>query len=396
MYCQIYTHLIVIAPYIYKTKAHLFLRRFVIIPLAQCPVFGCRLWSKRGVRFYPLPHISVFALPLKAVAINPKSRICLLCWQRHLGRVSGLKGRVRIVPRLNASPIAVGTDAAPFVSRPAVVGDLYTRASLHRGLSHWTVHDAEFPLFAAEPLQPPYYSTLHTTEADIHFMFAVPFNLPAADQLKLGTLLAHYQQPSNAQVLLDVLRLMGEQSKRSDKVTRIVYQKDNESFSAWLAAGWDRWSIEEQLASAIHSSFNPHLFSRDPANLCCLMPDKDFGGFTSPSWYRKTPGTFFCLHVEQLFAPFYNLCYDGATTWWMVRREDRRRLDEYLVWRAVKWFGVKAELTVDEQQAVAGLLYSKQVVFHPEELTRAGVRLVEVRQTAGGVVVATATWCTSA
>ena len=108
---------------------------------------------------------------------------------------------------------------------------------------------------------------------------------------------------------------MGEQSKRSDKVTRVVYQKDNESFSAWLAAGWDRWSIEEQLASAIHSPFNPYLCSRDPANLCCLMPDSHFGGFTSPAWYRKTPGSFFCLHVEQLFAPFYNLCYHGATTW---------------------------------------------------------------------------------
>ena len=57
------------------------------------------------------------------------------------------------------------------------------------------------------------------------------------------------------------------------------------------------------------------------------------------------------------------------------------------MWRAVKWFGVKAELTVDEQQAVSGLLYTKQVVFHPEELTRAGARLVEVRQTAGAVVV---------
>ena len=123
------------------------------------------------------------------------------------------------MPRLDASPIAVGTDAAPFVSRPTVVDDLYARASLHHGLSHWTVHDSELPLFAAEPLQPPYlvYSVLHNSEADIYFMPVVPFNLPAAEKLKLGTLLVHYQHPSNAQVLLDVLRRW---ASRASAVTR--------------------------------------------------------------------------------------------------------------------------------------------------------------------------------
>ena len=63
-------------------------------------------------------------------------------------------------------------------------------------------------------------------------------------------------------------------------------------------------------------------FALDSANLCSLVPDIRFSGFSSPSWYVKTPGSFFCLHVEQLFAPFYNLCYEGSTTWWVVRTED--------------------------------------------------------------------------
>ena len=48
---------------------------------------------------------------------------------------------------------------------------------------------------------------------------------------------------------------------------------------------------------------------------------------------------------------------------------------------------VDEELSETEAEAVAGLLFTKCVVFHPDDLLRAGVRLTEVEQAAGAVVV---------
>ena len=63
---------------------------------------------------------------------------------------------------------------------------------------------------------------------------------------------------------------------------------------------------------------------------------------------RQDVGLLLCMHVEQLFAPFYNLCYEGSTTWWVVRREDREALNQYVVARAKRWYGV------DEGEGLTG------------------------------------------
>ena len=95
------------------------------------------------------------------------------------------------------------------------------------------------------------------------------------------------------------------------------------------------------------------------------------------------------MHVEQLFAPFYNICYEGSTTWWVVHRDDRQKLDEYLTRRAMQWYGVPddVQLTDAEYAAIKGLLYTKAVVFHPDDVVAARVRLTRVVQGAGNVVV---------
>jgi len=152
---------------------------------------------------------------------------------------------------------------------------------------------------------------------------------------------------------------------------------------------WDELDEEHTLATAIPSPFNPHRYAYDPTNLCYLMPDDNFPGFSKPSWYVKTPGSSFCMHVEQLFAPFYNLCYRGSTTWWVVRREDSEKLNEYIVMRARKWYDVPTDerLLDEERKAIAGLLYTKHVVFHPDELVAAGIRVTELTQEKGRIVI---------
>jgi hypothetical protein len=169
-----------------------------------------------------------------------------------------------------------------------------------------------------------------------------------------------------------------------------MYHKDIERFSAWETSKFDKVKqVAVQQAIAFPSPFNPHRFALDPTNLCSLMPDHFFRGFSSPSWYVKQPGSYFCMHVEQLFAPFYNLCYEGGTTWWIVHDEDRLRLDEYVIARAREWYDLPADVQLSrvEQDAVRGLLYTKHVVFHPEDLIAAGIRLTEITQTAGQLVI---------
>ena len=197
------------------------------------------------------------------------------------------------------------------------------------------------------------------------------------------------QQSEHAQCVLDVLCLVKESAgSQADAMRFIVYQKDNEEFSAWEAVH-AKTNTAPLPTPPIRSAFNPHLFARHATNLASLMPIDSFPGFSSPSWYVKTPGSFFCLHVEQLYAPFYNLCYEGSTTWWVVRREDRARLDTYVVRRAREHYGVSddEELTEQEAGAMQGLLYTKQVLIHPEDLARAGVRVSEIKQVAGTVVM---------
>ena len=382
-----HTQFIVSPLSIYQARFHFVLFSFPVMPLSKCPVYGCRAWRRSGLRTHPLPPLSVFSLQLKAdTVVSALTRICALCFKRHIGAVTGLKGRVRVRPSSSPLAVVLGADAAPFISLSVVVHGLYAAASPHTGLSHWQLDNSDNPLTAADTTRrPPFFDRLERmVHADNHYMPVVPFNLPDASKSKRGALRTHYEQPSE-QVMIDVLSLVREHCARADELTMVVYQKDNERFSAWQK----RTGRPVRGAAAVHSPLNPHLFSLDPTNLCSLMPDHSFSGFTSPSWYVKSPGSFFCLHVEQLYAPFYNLCYDGGTTWWVVRREDRGRLDEYVVQRARQCYGVPndVQLTHVEERAVAGLLTTKQLVFHPDDLTRAGVRMTEVRQVAGSVVV---------
>ena len=86
---------------------------------------------------------------------------------------------------------------------------------------------------------------------------------------------------------------------------------------------------------------------------------------------------------------FYNLCYAGGTTWWVVQDADRDRFDEYVVAQARDWYRVPTDVQLSkaEQEAMRGLLYTKHVVLHSEDLAAAGIRLTEIAQAAGQLVV---------
>ena len=288
-------------------------------------------------------------------------------------------------------------DTGLFVTDAHVLRSLCSHSAddAHPGLTFWMLLPPDFPLTAAVPIRPPHYALLATRTDQAFHMPVVPFDLPARDCTELGLVGTQLYTPKKRKRgevdtieragVLELVRVPHASRRHSQSnVVWIVYHKDMEEFTAWQTAEWFELSEAEQIACAIRSPFNPHRFAFDPANLCVLVPEIDFPGFSAPSWYVKMLGSFFCLHVEQLFAPFYNIRYEGSTTWWVVRTEDREKLEKYIVTRARQWYNVpvSVQLSKVEEDALAGLLYTKHVVFHPSDLVAAGIRVTKVVQLA--------------
>lgn len=417
-----------------------------------CPVAGCTERKDRwGPNSYRVPALSKLMLPLKLglseLPLAHSTHMCQGCYKRDRALSRGMVEKKKAeeeeevkeevehsvkplqsdlpsphttaAPHFTVTPISLGLPPPPFTSYPVVLASLYpTVPTPWTGLTVWLLPLEEFPLTTIASLRPPYFHLLRRVTDAKYTIDAVAFNLtatiegllpphPSPSPLKKGKQSKKRKQSNqqsaqripqtsanaSAPVLEDVLALMKQVHDRvAGEPTRVLYQKDIESFSAW-AWMWlggrkkKKRSVGEFVQ--VRSPFNPHLFHLHPHNLCSLMADLHFAGFSSPSWYVKTRGSFFCMHVEQIFAPFYNLCYEGGTRWWVVQRDSKAALHVYMLWRVRRWFGVADDevLTDVEEEAVKGFLLTKQVVFHPDEMRVHGVQLTEVLQSERMVVM---------
>ena len=72
-----------------------------------------------------------------------------------------------------------------------------------------------------------------------------------------------------------------------------------------------------------------------------------------------------------------------------MRREDRQALDKFIVARAREYFDVpnNEQLSPDEEKAIAGLLYTKRLLFHHDNLVAAGIRVSVVPQGSDCIVM---------
>ena len=116
----------------------------------------------------------------------------------------------------------------------------------------------------------------------------------------------------------------------------------------------------------------------------------DFAGFSSAFTYCKGPNSFFHMHTEQLFAPFYNYCWEGSTIWYYVRDCDRGLLDAYLIKRTRRHYQLDdggAPMTEAQQQLLLALLYAKKLFFDPRDMVREGVPVQRVHQQANQVLL---------
>ena len=272
----------------------------------------------------------------------------------------------------------------PFIVQPSVLAELYdTQTAQHPGLTLWTPAARDWPTTAAFGLSPAHIAELESDSAVSYLMCVVPFDLDTYSRTVEGK-----PEVTREQAELDVLEAVRERvasRKSSREAIEVAYQKDNEDFQGWQQLEKNESPDEQRL---VMSAFNPTRFARHSYNLISLMPHFDFAGFARSSWYWKQPGSYFCLHVEQLYAPFYNVCYVGSTTWYAIQRVDFVRLREYVVKRALKYYGVEWDwLTEDDRAAVIGLLYTKKCMFHPSDLVACGIQVTLVRQDAGTILV---------
>ena len=153
-------------------------------------------------------------------------------------------------------------------------------------------------------LKPTYYYKLAGDKLTTGHMPLTPFALPRRKKTELALEDELWPPPSRVTVVVSQTCRRGwtdegytgisEWERRSRCKLSMA-----RSMRRSMAPRWKK----TQLSALVPSALTPHRFSFDPTNLCSLMPDHGFPSFSSPSLYEKTPDSFCCLHVEQLFAP---------------------------------------------------------------------------------------------
>jgi hypothetical protein len=135
-----------------------------------------------------------------------------------------------------------------------------------------------------------------------------------------------------------------------------------------------------------HHYLNTNLFANHKRSLLSLIPDR-FAGVTDAYCYLKTINSVFRIHIEPMFFDSYNYCWQGGSIWWFVKEEDLKALQAFVVDRVRRVFGLRHQLTEDEERLCMMLLYSRQLMFSPQQMIDAGVPLTRVEQTEGMIVM---------
>jgi hypothetical protein len=150
---------------------------------------------------------------------------------------------------------------------------------------------------------------------------------------------------------------------------------------------WDRLPD----GSHVQHFLNTNLFNHGPRlSLLTLMDRDSFAGFDSAFIYCKLNNSYFKMHVEQLYAPFYNYCWQGSTVWYAVMEEDRQAFTRFLISKVTREYNI-GQVTAEEEKLFLALLYSKQVFLDPFDLWKAGVPVYRVRQEQNQVIIGSGT-----
>jgi hypothetical protein len=294
----------------------------------------------------------------------------------------------------------------PFPYMSEVFGSLYRRqeqSSTRQQLQVWNVQMQEMPN-NMDKNGPHAVQALHKvfkTPSHVHEMTRRPINVPDNDTAPHRQKKRSYAQlvasqparsPMGELAFLDSMR-----SGTSDTKQEYIRDVEGASEKVWgylLLSTEGGSAVKRRRTKApVQHFLNGNLFNgTDRRSLLRLMighvPPVKFAGFDSPSYYLKQPNSFFRMHWEQLFAPFYNYCWTGSTIWYAVMEQDRQALERYVVDEVGRRYNIDVQrLSADDRRLVTALVYSRQLFLDPFELQAHGVPVHRIQQETGQVVV---------
>ena len=301
-----------------------------------------------------------------------------------------------------AAAAAVHGDPAhvPFIYLAEVFNSLYGPQSGSGALpiQLWIIRSQDSPMVIDQPGGPHKVTTLQQLlkqPAQVYQMARQAVNEPVNDKnrrwrmsyLQLFRAQAEPNRvPMGELAFLDSMRDTLTWTAAQAASRRVVledYLKDIEDCCHLL------WPTDE--ASSRQHFLNANLFNTSDRRslLRLLRPEQRCSGFDTPSYYLKLPESFFRMHCEQLFAPFYNYCWQGCTIWYAVMEEDRVALEKYLAAMVARKFDIDLHQLWKENDTglLWALVYSRQLFLDPFDLQASGVPVHRVEQAAGQAVV---------
>jgi JmjC domain, hydroxylase len=296
---------------------------------------------------------------------------------------------INVEPRLLAGDRGLHRERVPtaFPFFSDVYASLYDSSSPHRGIAVWRVQPADDPLVCREGERPSQLHSLLTQPSRVYFMAWTEFNMPDKDRYpgdgdEVRSFVQLYEQSMTHARPVGAQRFAQWRSDGSN-IELIPYMKDMEDHDIWG---------EIDSSTPIRHFLNTKLFKNDSLNLLRLLSDTGparFPGFVTPSCYCKSSGSFFCCHVEQLHAPFYNFCLKGSTTWWAVVKADWSKFAALFIHRVKAFYPLfsSRNMTAEEDSLLLSLLYAKRALINPQHILEAGIRVFQVVQQQGDVVI---------
>jgi hypothetical protein len=244
------------------------------------------------------------------------------------------------------------------------------------GINIWKVK-APFAPGACPAKFIPSISKLYEHEAYLLKINAVPVDSPVRsyeDPTKMSVLKFYNRIDGR---LRDTLEQFLDDFMASRGPSQIPYLTDIDDFHPW----------KEDMAHFM----NTVRLAESPLNLCSLMLSSpiDFPGFLTASWYFKVAWSFFRAHMEQLFGPSLNFCYQGSTTWWCIKRKDLKRYEAFLIKYIKTCYQMdrQNEWDKEEDRLLLALLYAKRTFIDPRILKANNIEVFQLNQTAGDAVM---------
>ena len=239
----------------------------------------------------------------------------------------------------------------------------------------YVVDPSQNPLVMSAANKPRHIEKLFTTPLTVHNLALVVINIPSVDQpLREGQLWNSIHHPDKVAPLTEE-EFNRALTARGGLLRHCAYMQDIEQLAVW----------SDNNEQAIDHFLNAQLFSRHSNSLFSLIGGEHHG-ITTPSYYLKTNVSFYRMHYEQAYFPFFNYCFLGESVWYFILDNQRAKCNQFVVKKVCERLG-KDHLSEEEEQLCALLVGTKLIMISPLEMAADGIIVHRHVQRAGEVVL---------